>query len=87
MTQIQIMYSQFFRTMISIQQWRGRIGSYNRVEAHSFVCQPKDNPFKSSILFLSMMQSIVLAAVISILLIIGGIESNPGPPTSIQGES
>ena len=66
--------------MISIEQWRGRIGSFYRVKVHCIVSHTKATPFTSSALFLSLIQAMMSAAVISILLIIGGVESNPGPP-------
>ena len=66
--------------MISIEQWRGRIGSFYREKVHGIVSHTKATPFTSSALFLSLIQAMMSAAVISILLIIGGVESNPGPP-------
>ena len=70
--------------MISIEQWRGRIGSFYRVKVHCAVSHTKATPFTSSALFLSLIQAMMSAAVISILLTIGGVESNPGPPVETQ---
>ena len=70
--------------MIEIEQWRGRIGSFNRVKSYSKVNERKDLPFTSTNELLGVLQTVMSAMVIGMLLIIGGVEPNPGPQTVIQ---
>ena len=70
--------------MIEIEQWRGRIGSFNRVKSCSKVNERKDLPFTSTNELLGVLQTMISAMVLGTLLIIGGVEINPGPQTVIQ---
>ena len=70
--------------MIEIEQWRGRIGSFNRAKSYCRVSERKDLPFTSTSIFLGVLQTMMSAMVIGTLLLIGGVESNPGPPNVVQ---
>ena len=70
--------------MIAIEQWRGQIGSFNRCKNFCQINECKDSPISSTKLYLDVLQTMMSAVVISMLLIIGGVESNPGPPKNIQ---
>ena len=67
--------------MISIEAWRGRIGSWaGRVRLSSLLSGPKMNVSVRHILdILWGISSILVVAVISVILIVGGVELNPGP--------
>ena len=71
--------------MISIDQWRGRIGSFNGIKAYSKPTGTNDGSLLSASNSLGLIQIVMAGVVISMLLIIGGIEANPGPPTVAQG--
>ena len=68
--------------MISIELWRARIGLHSLSKSSNFPRTSSDSLLTSTtsiILF-----SILLACVVYSLLIIGGIEVNPGPITPTQ---
>ena len=67
--------------MISIEAWRGQIGSFNRVKSDSKSIDGMKKTYALEKYPLCMIQTIITAAMITILLIIGGIEINPGPAT------
>ena len=65
-------------TMISIDLWRARIGLHSNRRFSKISCCLLDSIWQSAT---ALAFSTILACVISILLIIGGIEINPGPIT------
>ena len=68
--------------MISIEEWRGRIGSFKNVKNNS---QGNETDFDIQLrekCILSINQTLRMLAVIRRLLVIGGIETNPGPQTA-----
>ena len=71
--------------MISIELWRGRIGAFN-IKSCSRPSNAKDSgSLLSTSNSLNLIQTTMLGLVICMLLIMGGVESNPGPPTVAQG--
>ena len=58
--------------MISIELWRARIGTWGLRKVRKFHLSPSQ---KSE----TLLKSILLACVICMLLVIGGVELNPGP--------
>ena len=68
--------------MISIEAWRGRIGVWaGRRMLSSKVSAPKINiSYRQTFDILWGISTHLVAAVMSILLIVGGVEVNPGPP-------
>ena len=70
--------------MISIEEWRGRIGSFKNVKNNS---QGNETDFDIQLrekCILSINQTLRMLAVIRRLLVIGGIETNPGPQTTLS---
>ena len=68
--------------MIPLKAWRGRIGVWaGRVRMSSKVSAAKKNiGLRQSLDILSGISTLLVAAVISGLLLVGGVELNPGPP-------
>ena len=68
--------------MISIEAWRGRIGGWNgRVKLSSSSSSKKLNfSLVQTLDVLWGISTILVATVITLLLIVGGVEVNPGPP-------
>ena len=70
--------------MISIEEWRGRIGSFKNIKNNS---QGNETDFDIQLrekCILSINQTLRLLAEIRRLLVIGGIETNPGPQTTLS---
>ena len=74
----------FFRRMISIEEWRGRIGSFNNVKTNSNENQMDFDHQLPETISLSLNQTLRLLALIRRLLVIGGVETNPGPQTAVS---
>ena len=68
--------------MISLEAWRGRIGSWaGRAKLPSTSRRPKfDTYFGMVSDIIRGISTSLLAAIIYILLIVSGVEINPGPP-------
>ena len=70
--------------MISIEEWRGRIGSFKNVKNNS---QGNEIDFDIQLrekCILSINQTLRLLALIRRSLVIGGIETNPGPQMTLS---
>ena len=68
--------------MISLEAWRGRIGVWTRrAKLSSNISAPKSNiSIEQTWVILWGMPTLLVAAVISVLLIVDGVEVNPGHP-------
>ena len=68
--------------MISLEAWRGRIGVWaGRVKLFSMIRAPKmDLTLRQTLDILWGISTLLVAAVLVVLLIVGGVEINPGPP-------
>ena len=68
--------------MISLEAWRGRIGVWaGRVKLSSMISVPKmDLTLRHTLDILWGISTLLVAAVPVVLLIVGGVEINPGPP-------
>ena len=73
-----------FRRMISIEEWRGSIGSFNNVKTNSNENQMDFNYQLPETISLSLNQTLRLLAIVRRLLVIGGVETNPGPKTAVS---
>ncbi len=62
--------------MVSTEQWRAAIGRWVRG------CLPRGGGARGSAQGLGLLASVLGAAVVAVLLAIGGVELNPGPPTN-----
>ncbi len=62
--------------MVSTEQWRAAIGRWVRG------CLPRGGGARGSAQGLGLLASMLGAAVVAVLLAIGGVELNPGPPTN-----
>ena len=65
--------------MISIEAWRSAIGSYNKCKTQCNVTKTNNIANSINYVFLVSTVTVMTAALINTLLIIGCIESNPGP--------
>ena len=70
--------------MISIEEWRGRIGSFNNVKTNSNESNVDFDYQLPETIALSINQTLRLLAVIRRLLVVGGVETNPGPQTAVS---
>ena len=65
--------------MISVEAWRMSIGSYNRHKITDTSTLTKNSTNCATCLALMMTLTIMASALINTLLVIGGVEANPGP--------
>ena len=68
-------------TMISTQAWRASIGSFNTVKIDNSIANSYDVSSCHQMICQPLTFTILSSVLITILLIIGCVESNPGPNT------
>ena len=76
----------FVATMISIGAWRATIGHHlkGRISTTNKTAKLQNIPSTSIFAISILSLTIMSAALISTLLIIGGVESNPGPTDPLK---
>ena len=67
--------------MISVEAWRLSIGSFHSIRVKSLSSKLNDKDWTS---ITNVSCYILSAALITMLLLIGGVESNPGPTSGIS---